>query len=52
MSNVNELSSRKVFESLYEQPLTDKELFSIEQNLKGFFNLLIEIERKQERRNK
>lgn len=35
-----------IFEKLYNKPLTEKEMFEIEQNLLGFFQLLKTIDDK------
>ena len=47
------IRTREVFEPLYGQELTNQEVFSINQNLLGFFETLIEIddEQKQEEGN-
>lgn len=35
---------KEVFERLYNRPLTNQELFTIRQNLVGFFNVLMKID--------
>lgn len=36
--------NKEVFERLYNRSLTNQELFTIRQNLVGFFNVLIKID--------
>jgi hypothetical protein len=54
MKPSNELDKTKqLFEPIYGRHLTNQEIFSIEQNLLGFFRLLIKLDRetKKESRN-
>lgn len=45
-SNAGVLTTKEIFEKRYGRPLTSDELFSIQQNLKGFFELLIKIDKR------
>lgn len=40
---------KQVFENLYGKPLSGQELFDIERNLKGFFDLLIKIDQRDKK---
>lgn len=42
-TNCNE-QNKEVFERLYNRSLTNQELFTIRQNLVGFFNVLMKID--------
>ena len=44
--NAGVLTTKQIFEKRYGRPLTSDELFSIQQNLKGFFELLIRIDKR------
>ena len=46
VSNAGTLTTKQIFEKRYCRPLTSDELFSIQQNLKGFFELLIKIDKR------
>lgn len=49
MYNANQISKiKEVFQSLYEQKLTDEEAFDIGLNLTSFFELLLKIEQQIE----
>ncbi len=39
-------TTKQIFEKRYARPLTSSELFSIQTNLKGFFELLIKIDKR------
>lgn len=43
---------KQVFQPLYEKELSDKDAFEINQNLLGFFELLIKLEREQKKNEK
>ena len=44
--NEGTLTTKEIFEKQYARPLTSDELFSIQTNLKGFFELLIKIDKR------
>lgn len=44
--NAGVLTTKEIFEKRYGRALTSDELFSIQQNLKGFFELLIKIDKR------
>ena len=44
--NAGVLTTKQIFEKRYGRPLTSDELFSIQTNLKGFFELLIKIDKR------
>ena len=44
--NAGTITTKEIFEKRYCRPLTSDELFSIQQNLKGFFELLIKIDKR------
>jgi hypothetical protein len=39
--------SNKPYERLYKRPLSDREIFDMRNNLRQFFEILIEIDREQ-----
>jgi len=48
---MNENKQQSTFGNYYEKPLTKKEIFNMEQNLVGFFELLLKIERRNPKKN-
>jgi len=44
--NAGTITTKEIFEKRYCRPLTSDELFSIQTNLKGFFELLIKIDKR------
>ena len=48
----NTSQNKQVYEKLYGQELTNQEFFDVKQNLMGFFEVLIKLDRVQKERNK
>lgn len=46
LRNEGTTTTKDIFEKRYARPLTSDELFSIQTNLKGFFELLIKIDKR------
>ena len=44
--NAGTITTKEIFEKRYGRPLTSDELFSIQTNMKGFFELLIKIDKR------
>ena len=52
MKTVKGLTSvKQTFNPLYKRKLTDEEAYEIHQNIIGFFELLIKIEKEQKQNN-
>ncbi len=48
----NTSQNKQVYERLYGRELTNQEFFDVKQNLMGFFEVLIKLDRVQKERNK